>query len=90
MRQKYYGALSEWSNVLAWKAGVLQRHRRFESCVLRQEGLYSNAEYNLFYFCHKGVAGFVVPTPYKKPKPSLNYLKLKRNADGTWQKGKKL
>ena len=59
-------------NVLIW--------RGCELTLSRQSRLYSNTEYNLFYFCHKGVAGFVVPTQQEKTKPSLNDLKLERNA----------
>ena len=62
---------------------------QFSYHVLHHERLYSNSEYNLFYFCHKGVAGFIVPTQQEKTKPSLNYLKLEWNADGTLQKSNK-
>ena len=42
------------------KAVSVKVDRRFESATLRQVRLYSNAEYNLFYFCYKGIAGFVI------------------------------
>lgn len=62
------------------------------SLTLRQGRLYSNDNKNaviFYYLCVSGVAGIVMPTLYEKSKPSLNYLKLKRNAEGTWKKAKK-
>lgn len=63
----------------------------YKEKTLRQGRLYSNYNKNaviFYYLCVRGVAGIVMPTLYEKPKPSLNYLKLKRNADGTWKKAK--
>ena len=31
-----------------------------QSLLARQERLYSNNGYNLFYFCYKGVAGIII------------------------------
>ena len=39
-----------------------------------------------FYFCHKGVAGFVIPTKKVKPKPTTNYLWLNRDEHGNFCK----
>ncbi|MBQ9792764.1 MAG: hypothetical protein IJW32_03370 [Clostridia bacterium] len=58
--------------------------REFESRLLRQEEPYSNIRF--FYFCIKGVAGFVVPTQKVQPKQSMHYLNIKRDEHGNWIK----
>jgi len=50
----------------------------------RQEEPHSNIRF--FYFCEKGVAGFVVPTKKVKAKPTTNYLWLNRDNHGNWIK----
>ena len=62
---------------------VRQRARGFESHSLRQEQPHSNMW--LLYFCHKGVAGIVIPTQVVEQRRSSHWKTLKRDK-GTWTK----
>ena len=63
-----------------------QCFRGFKSLSFRQEEPHSNSRF--FYFCHNGVAGIVFPTKKVEPKPTTNYLWLKRDYHGNWVKTK--
>ena len=60
---------------------------RIKALARRQEELHSNMRF--FYFCYKGVAGFVVPTKKVKAKPTINYLWLNRDEHRNWDKNTK-
>ena len=60
-----------------------ETYRRFKSCSLRQEQPHSNMW--LLYFCHKGVAGIVIPTQVVEQRRSSHWKTLKRDK-GTWTK----
>ena len=51
--------------------------------TLRQEQPHSNMW--LLYFCHKGVAGIVIPTQVVEQRRSSHWKTLKRDK-GTWTK----
>ena len=60
---------------------------RLESLLLRQSESHSNSNVGVrfFYFCIKGVAGFVVPTQ-KIEYTQTHYLNQKRNKFGDFCK----
>ena len=71
--------MAERFNAAGLKTVVVTSHLGFESLFFRQEQSHSNSNVGVrfFYFCIKGVAGFVVPTQ-KIEYTQIHYLNQKR------------